>query len=86
MLHAGHVIRPSGLDHPFAATLRPVSGAPMLLSALDFAELGLSIPEQRMGHPVCKRFRLGDLNSLRQRIRPVGCALAKMEIRASRAS
>lgn len=41
---------------------------------------------ERMAHPVRKRFLLGDLNSLRQRMRPVGGALAKMEIRASRAS
>jgi hypothetical protein len=33
--------------------------------------------------PVGKRFLQSDLSSLRQRIRPVGAATAKMEIRAS---
>jgi hypothetical protein len=36
-----------------------------------------------MARPVRKRFLQLDLNSLRQRIRPVGMTLAKMEIRAS---
>jgi hypothetical protein len=38
------------------------------------------------GPPVCKRFLRSNLSSLRQRIRPEGNALAKMEIRASRSS
>jgi hypothetical protein len=42
--------------------------------------------KKRMARPVCKRFQQSDLSSLRQRIRPVGIALAKMEIRASRSS
>jgi hypothetical protein len=39
--------------------------------------------KKRMARPVCKRFHQSDLSSLRQRIRPVGFAPAKMEIRAS---
>ncbi len=39
--------------------------------------------KKRMARPVCKRFQQSDLTSLRQRIRPVGFAPAKMEIRAS---
>jgi hypothetical protein len=39
--------------------------------------------KKRMARPVCKRFLRSDLSSLRQRIRPMGMALAKMEIRAS---
>ena len=39
--------------------------------------------KKRMGRPVRKRFLQSDLSSLRQRIRPVGMAPAKMEIRAS---
>jgi hypothetical protein len=39
-----------------------------------------------MARPVCKQFLRGDLNSLHQRIRSQGRTLAKMEIRASRAS
>jgi transposase len=39
--------------------------------------------KKRMARPVCKRFLRSDLISLRQRIRPVSIALAKMEIRAS---
>ena len=42
--------------------------------------------KKRMARPVCKRFLQFDLSSLRQRIRPEGNALAKMEIRASRSS
>jgi transposase len=41
---------------------------------------------QRMARPVCKQFRRSDLSSLHQRIRSQGRTLAKMEIRASRAS
>ena len=41
---------------------------------------------KRMARPVRKRFLQSDLNSLRQRIRPVGNAPAKMEIRAFRSS
>ena len=41
---------------------------------------------KRMARPVRKRFRQSDLNSLRQRIRPVGMTRAKMEIRAFRSS
>jgi len=47
---------------------------------LDHA--GLSF-KNRMARPVCKRFLRPDLINLRQRIRPVSIALAKMEIRAS---
>jgi hypothetical protein len=39
--------------------------------------------KKRMARPVGKRFLQSDLSSLRQRIRPVGAAPAKMEIRAS---
>ena len=39
--------------------------------------------KKRMARPVRKRFLRSDLSSLRQRIRPMGIALAKMEIRAS---
>jgi len=39
--------------------------------------------KKRMARPVGKRFSQFDLSSLRQRIRPVGAASAKMEIRAS---
>jgi transposase len=39
--------------------------------------------KKRMARPVGKRFPQSDLSSLRQRIRPVGAAPAKMEIRAS---
>jgi len=39
--------------------------------------------KKRMARPGCKRFLRSDLISLRQRIRPVSIALAKMEIRAS---
>ena len=39
--------------------------------------------KKRMGRPVGKQFRQLYLISLRQRIRPVGVAPAKMEIRAS---
>ena len=39
--------------------------------------------KKRMARPVCKRFLRPDLINLRQRIRPVSIALAKMEIRAS---
>jgi putative transposase len=38
--------------------------------------------KKRMARPVRKRFLQSDLSSLRQRIRPMGMALAKMEIRA----
>ena len=41
---------------------------------------------KRMARPVCKQFPRADLSSLHQRIRSQGRALAKMEIRASRAS
>ena len=46
----------------------------------------LLVLSKRMARPVCKRFLRSDLISLRQRIRPVSIALAKMEIRASRSS
>ncbi len=39
--------------------------------------------KKRMARPVRKRFQRSDPSSLRQRIRPVGIAPAKMEIRAS---
>ena len=39
--------------------------------------------KKRMARPVRKRFQRSDPSSLRQRIRPVGKAPAKMEIRAS---
>jgi hypothetical protein len=42
--------------------------------------------KKRMARPVRKRFLQSDLSSLRQRIRPVGNAPAKMEIRAFRSS
>jgi hypothetical protein len=42
--------------------------------------------KKRMARPVRKRFLQSDLSSLRQRIRPMGIALAKMEIRAPRSS
>jgi transposase len=42
--------------------------------------------KKRMARPVRKRFPQSDLSSLRQRIRPVGNAPAKMEIRAFRSS
>jgi hypothetical protein len=42
--------------------------------------------KKRMARPVRKRFLQSDLNSLRQRIRPVGMTRAKMEIRAFRSS
>jgi transposase len=42
--------------------------------------------KKRMARPVRKRFLQSDLSSLRQRIRPMGTALAKMEIRAPRSS
>jgi transposase len=42
--------------------------------------------KKRMARPVCKRFEQSDLSSLRQRIRPMGFAPAKMEIRAPRSS
>ena len=42
--------------------------------------------KKRMARPVRKRFLQSDLSSLRQRIRPVGMAPAKMEIRAFRSS
>ncbi len=45
--------------------------------------LGLS-HKKRMARPVCKWLVRSELNSLRQRIRPVGSAVAKMEIRALR--
>jgi hypothetical protein len=38
------------------------------------------------GRPVRKRFLQSDLSSLRQRIRPIGMTLAKMEIRTPRSS
>jgi transposase len=38
--------------------------------------------KKRMARPARKRFLQSDLSSLRQRIRPMGAALAKMEIRA----
>jgi transposase len=38
---------------------------------------------KRMARPVCKQFRRHDLTSLHQRIRPMGMAPAKMEVRAS---
>ena len=41
---------------------------------------------KRMARPVRKWFRRSDIGSLHQRIRSQGSALAKMEIRASRAS
>jgi transposase len=47
--------------------------------------LGLTF-KKRMARPVRKRFLQSDLSSLRQRIRPMGIALAKMEIRAPRSS
>jgi len=42
--------------------------------------------KKRMARPVRKRFLQSDLSSLRQRIRPMGTALDKMEIRAPRSS
>jgi hypothetical protein len=41
---------------------------------------------KRMAHPVGKQFQRSGSTSLHQRIRPVGVAPAKMEIRASRSS
>ena len=41
---------------------------------------------KRMARPVCKQFPRPNLSSLHQRIRSQGRTLAKMEIRASRAS
>ena len=41
---------------------------------------------KRMARPVRKQFWRSDLTSLHQRIRPLGIAPAKMEIRASRSS
>ncbi|CAH2603403.1 protein of unknown function [Rhodovastum atsumiense] len=41
---------------------------------------------ERMARPVGKQFLRDEPTSLRQRIRPMGMALAKMEIRASRSS
>src|SRR6478672_3757654 len=41
---------------------------------------------KRMARPVRKWLGSAGLNSLRKRIRPSGCPLAKMEIRASRSS
>jgi hypothetical protein len=46
----------------------------------------LGQPVQRMARPVCKQFPRSNLSSLHQRIRSQGRTLAKMEIRASRAS
>ena len=45
--------------------------------------LGLT-RKKRMARPVCKWLVRSELSSLRQRIRPVGVAVAKMEIRALR--
>jgi transposase len=42
--------------------------------------------KKRMARPVRKCFPRSNLSSLRQRIRPVGTVLAKMEIRAFRSS
>ena len=47
------------------------------------ARLGLT-RKKRMARPLCKRLVRVWLISLRQRIRPVGTAVAKMEIRALR--
>jgi transposase len=44
--------------------------------------LGVTL-KKRMARPVCKQCSATSLSSLRQRIRPEGVALAKMEIRAS---
>ena len=46
-------------------------------------EAAQSAFKKRMARPVCKRFYVPGLISLRQRIRSQGIALAKMEIRAS---
>jgi hypothetical protein len=50
------------------------------------AEGAIEAFKKRMARPVRKRLLRSDLSSLRQRIRPVGVASAKMEIRASRSS
>ena len=46
----------------------------------------LLVLSKRMARPVCKCFLRSRLSSLRQRIRSLGCALTKMEIRAPRSS
>ena len=46
------------------------------------AEGAIEAFKKRMARPVRKRFLRSDLSSRRQRIRPMGMALAKMEIRA----
>jgi hypothetical protein len=50
------------------------------------ARLIAALRAVRMARPICKQFPRSILSSLHQRIRSQGRTLAKMEIRASRAS
>jgi len=64
-----------------ALELRKLSARPR-----HHAQDAEAMRRSRMVRPVRKRFLQSDLSSLRQRIRPVGNAPAKMEIRAFRSS
>jgi hypothetical protein len=80
------------LTRSFAAQLPlglgPSSAEPALVHGLPLAcgTRGRDAREKRMARPVSKQFRRANLSSLHQRIRSQGRTLAKMEIRASRAS
>jgi len=57
-----------------------------LTRRLARAEAIIDLQKKRMARPVGKQFLRDELTSLRQRIRPLGNAPAKMEIRAPRSS
>jgi len=72
-------------ERPHRALLDRLGAA----NAIDFGRCSLdSAPfaAERMARPVGKRDQRSGVGSLRQRIRSQGGALAKMELRASRAS
>ncbi len=78
-----------GVFEAMLAILAGMSGTAHLVQMVDFddrARACLGGRRKRMARPVCKRFPRPDLSSLHQRIRSQGRTLAKMEIRASRAS
>jgi transposase len=70
--------------HALAAARRPTGRGADRLLCRESAPLRLG--RKRMARPVGKQFRRANLSSLHQRMRSQGRTLAKMEIRASRAS
>jgi hypothetical protein len=68
---------------------RPLRAHPPAGLVIDFSAVKAhrcTAGGKHVARPVCKQFRRSNLSSLHQRIRSQGRTLAKMEIRASRAS